>query len=268
MASLCTIVTAFYNFPAKKYHTNNYLMWMKAFLENTNTYMVIYTDSQESCNIISDFRKQFIEKTKIIIEPFQNLYCAKYQNYWDKDLQRDHERSYHNQMLYVIWNEKTMFMYKTYKMNPFNTEYFAWMDIGMVRNKEYIKFLNNFPSSKRLEEINKNKVHLVVINEFTNEELYSSVPSEIFRYVDRLGAGMILCHIDIIERWKNEYYDMLNMFMNNNLFSGKDQSIVNSLYIKYKDEFIELVSTNDLRQIDNKWFYMLYFLSDYFVDIK
>lgn len=51
----CTLVTAFYNFPAKKYHTNNYLVWMKAFLENTNNNMIIYTDSQESADIISKF---------------------------------------------------------------------------------------------------------------------------------------------------------------------------------------------------------------------
>ena len=120
--------------------------------------MVIYTDSQESADIISKFRENFKDITKIIIEPFQNLYCAKFQNYWDKDLYRDHEMSYHNQMLYVIWNEKTMFMYKTYKMNPFNTEYYAWIDIGMVRNQNYIKFLHNFPSKKRIEQLDKSKV--------------------------------------------------------------------------------------------------------------
>lgn len=261
----CTLVTAFYNFPAKKYHTNNYLVWMKAFLENTNNNMIIYTDSQESADIISKFRENFKDITKIIIEPFQNLYCAKFQNYWDKDLYRDHERSYHNQMLYIIWNEKTMFMYKTYKMNPFNTEYYAWIDIGMVRNQNYIKFLHNFPSKKRIEQLDKSKVYLVVINKFTENELNSVVPSETFRYVDRLGAGMIMCHIDIIEKWKTEYYNMLELFMNNNLFSGKDQSIINSLYIKHKNKFIELVDTDDLTQIDNKWFYMLYFLSDYYI---
>lgn len=264
----CTLVTAFYNFPAKKYHTNNYLIWMKAFLENTNNNMVIYTDNQNSYDIISEYRKKYKDKTKIIIEPIENLYCYQFNNYWDKDLLRDHERAYHNQMLYIIWNEKTMFMYKTYKNNPFNTEYYAWIDIGMIRSSEYIKFLYNFPSNKRLEEIDKNKVHLVVINNFTKDELNSNTPTEMFRYVDRLGAGMILCHIDIIEKWTEEYYNMLRKFMNNNLFSGKDQSIINNLYIKYKNELIELVSTDDLSIIDNKWFYMLYFLSDYYIKIN
>lgn len=262
--STCTLVSAFYNFPKKKTTNDNYDIWIKNFLENTDAYMVIYTDSQETAEYLHKYRINFAEKTKIYIQDVKELYCYQFYDYWTKDLNRDHEKAYHNQNLYIIWNEKTMFMYKTFLANPFNTDFYAWIDIGMVRKIDYIKLLQSFPSSKRLEKLKKDKVYILLINLFTTQEINSAVPSEIFRYKDRVGGGMILCHKNMIEKWTNEYYNMLNSFMENDLFAGKDQSIMANIFVKYRQELIELVIAKDLNVMDNIWFYMLYFLSDYY----
>lgn len=259
-----TLVTAFYNFPKKKTSNSNYDSWIKNFLENTDAYLVIFTDSVETATYLMKYRENFIEKTKIYIEEPEKLHCFKYYDYWTKDLERDHEKAYHNQNLYIIWNEKTMFMYKTYKMNPFNTDYYAWVDIGMVRKTEYIKILQSFPSSNRLQSLKQNKVYVMLINPFTSDELDVTIPSETFRYKDRIGGGMILCHKNMVETWTNEYYTMLNEFMNSDLFAGKDQSIMANLYINHRSNLIELVVAKDFNVMDNIWFYMLYFLSDYY----
>jgi hypothetical protein len=260
----CTLITAFYNFPKKKTSNSNYDIWIKNFLENTDAYLVIFTDSQETASYLAKYRENFAEKTKIYVEEVEKLHCSLYYNYWTKDLERDHEKTYHNQNLYTIWNEKTMFMYKTYKMNPFNTEFYAWIDIGMVRKLEYIKLLQSFPSSNRLQKLKKDKVYVMLINQFTNDELNTTVPSESFRYKDRIGGGMILCNKNMVEKWTKEYYTMLSEFMRADLFAGKDQSIMANLYVKYRSNLIELVVAKDFNVIDNIWFYMLYFLSDYY----
>lgn len=264
----CTIVTAFYNFPKKKSSNLQYDRWIKNFLENTNAYMVIFTDSHETAGYLWGYRQKFIEKTKVLIEKLEDLSCYQYYDYWSRDLARDHEKAYHNENLYIIWNEKTMFMYKAYILNYFDTEFYAWTDIGMVREDRYIKLLESFPSSKRLAKLQKNKVYILLINHFTNEEMTTVTPTETFRFKDRIGGGMILCNRHILEKWTQEYYKMMKNFMEADMFAGKDQSIMANLVLKYKTEFIEIVVAKpaDYRVMDNIWFHMLYFLSDYYIE--
>jgi len=265
--STCTLVTAFYNFSHKKHSNNNYATWIKNFLENTNAFMVIYTDSNETAQFLAQYRKNFVEKTKIIVEDVKHLYCHQYYDYWTKDLQRDHEKSYHNQELYIIWNEKTMFMYKAYILNYFKTDFYAWVDIGMVREQRYLELLESFPSPNRLASLKKDKAYILLIQAFTHEEINVQTPSEIFRYKDRIGGGMILCHQDVIEKWTSEYYKMMRSFMEADMFAGKDQSIMANLFVKYKSDLIEIVIPKpiDFTVMDNVWFHMLYFLSDKYI---
>lgn len=265
----CTLVTAFYDFRFKKHTNENYDIWIRNFLENTDSYMVIYTDSDETANYLLQYRKQFLQKTKIIVEPLDKLYCYQptYQEYWLKDYRRDHENTYHNPYLYIIWNEKSMFMFKTYVLNPFKTDFYAWVDIGMVREPKYIELLKTFPSAKRLATLNKKKAYVLSIEPFTETELKESVPSESFRHKNRIGGGMIICSKIILDRWVQEYYNMLQKFVEHDLFAGKDQSIMANLYLQFKDDLLELVvpKKEDFTIMDNKWFYMLYFLSDKYI---
>jgi|694.fasta_scaffold07214_4 hypothetical protein len=261
----CTLISAFYDFPKKKASNANYDIWIKNFLENTDAYMVLFTDSENTANYLANYRKSFQDKTKIYVENLESLYCYQYYDYWTKDLNRDHEKAYHNQNLYIIWNEKTMFMQKAFERNNFNTEFYAWIDIGMVRNPEYIKLLQSFPSSKRLQTLKKDKVYVMLINNFIPDEFSAKVPSETFRFKDRIGGGMILCSKEMIPKWTKEYYAMLAEFMQADLFAGKDQSIMANIFVKNNSDLIELVMARDLSVMDNIWFYMLYFLSDYYM---
>ena len=158
-------------------------------------------------------------------------------------------------------------MFKAYILNHFNTDFYAWVDIGMIRETRYIKLLESFPSANRLATLKKDKAYILLIQHFTQEELHIQAPSEVFRYKDRIGGGMILCHRDIIERWTAEYYKMMKCFMEADLFAGKDQSIMANLFIKYRSDLIELVvpKPRDFTVMDNVWFHMIYFLSDYYI---
>jgi hypothetical protein len=262
--STITLVTAFYDFPKKKSSNSNYDIWIKNFLENTDAYMVIFTDSELTADYLASYRRKFQDKTKIYVEYLRDLHCYQYYDYWTKDLERDHEKAYHNQHLYIIWNEKTMFMQKAYDRNPFNTDFYAWIDIGMVRKTQYIKLLQSFPSSNRLQTLKKDKVYVMLINKFNTYELSVNFPSECFRYTNRIGGGMILCSKEMIPRWTEEYYKMLEEFMKADMFAGKDQSIMGNLFVKYRSDLMQLVSARDFNHMDDIWFYMLYYLSDYY----
>lgn len=257
-----TIVTAYYEFNKKKHPTSNYYKWMNNFLK-LNSYMVIYTGDFESCQKINNMRKGFEDKTKVIILNFNDLYCSKFIDYWKKDFERDHER-YHDPSLYIIWNEKTAFMKRAKDLNPFNTQFYCWSDIGMVREEYYIPYISSFPSQKMLEITDKNKVYLLNLQAYTEEEKATVKDAcEKFRYKNNTGAGVIMCHKDKVDEWYDTYYNMLNRFFELDLFAGKDQSIINCICLTYP-EIIELIKP--IQSPIDEWFYMLYYFSDVFYD--
>lgn len=260
MTDECTIVTAYYEFPKKKHTSNSYFEWITNFLPNIDSYMIIFTDEQ-SYEKLHKLRIKYLEKTVIIIKPLENLYCYQFMDYWEKDFNRDHERMHHP-YLYIIWNEKSMFMLQAVKINPFNTNYYAWTDIGMVRDTEYIPHISKYPNKEIIKTLKKDKIYLLNLNDFSDNDLQYSAPTELFRYQNnvRTGGGVILGHKDIIPVWTNEYYKMMNEFIQNNYFAGKDQSIMSNLYLKYRDIFIELIKP--INSPINYWFYLLYYFGN------
>lgn len=160
-----TIVTAYYEIEKSKHSKENYFNWIKNFM-TINNYMVIFVNDEIQKNKIYNLRLDYLDKTKIIILPFEELYCYQFMDYWNKDYERDIEKQFHNQNLYIIWNEKTAFMKKAMDLNPFNTEFYCWSDIGMVRDDLILSYIKTFPSSKMLNLIDKTKVYLLNLKTF------------------------------------------------------------------------------------------------------
>lgn len=257
MSSECTVVTAYYDFPRKKHASNSYKNWIKLFLENITSNVIIFTD-ESSLSMLNEIC-QNMSNVKIAILPINKFHTFQYLDYWKQDYQRDHEK-YHNPYLYMIWNEKTMFIQRAINMNPFNDNYYAWTDIGMVRNNHQIPYICKYPNPDIIQKLKDDKVYLLNIEEFTSEELLEINATQKFLHCNRIGGGVIFGHKNILSNWTIIYYDMMNTFMKNNFFAGKDQSIMACVYLKYREELIELVKPSN-SPID-PWFYMLYFLGN------
>lgn len=256
-SSNCTIVTAFFNLDKKKYITDAYIYWINNYLPNINSYMIIYTDSC-SYEFIKEMRKNFLDKTKIIILTLKDFYTYKYLENWKKHLEIDHEKNLHNIELYMIWNEKPMFLQKSIEINPFNTEIFIWTDVGMMREQYYIKLIKYFPNDEKIKRLKKDKVYLLNLDNFIKDEDYNiKIPTEKYRYLNCIGGGVIAGHKNSLKIMIYEYYLMLDKFMENNYFAGKDQSIYANLCLKNKDLF-ELIKPEE-SPFNNKWFYLVYY---------
>lgn len=261
MGESTTIVTAFFDFPEKKHTSQRYIEWMKNFLPNTSAPMVIYTD-EGSYDMIQTLRSAHADSTIIIKTRIEDFHCYKMLDYWNRDLTRDHERGYHNTALYMIWNEKSMFIKRAMDSNYFSTEYFMWCDIGMVREERHIKHLTGFPSTEFIRTL-QNRVYLLSMGDFTEEELKMSGATDIFRYKNKIGGGVIFGHRDVLKVWVHEYYKMLDEFMKNDCFAGKDQSVMACVYLKNRD-LIHLVRPrpSPFDSPYGPWFYMLYFFGN------
>ena len=258
MKTSATVVTAYYEFKRKKHGTDNYYKWMKNFL-SIPCNMMIYTGDDESASKIKALRIGLEDKTIIIVLDFNELYCSQFMKYWEKDYNRDHER-YHDPALYIIWNEKTAFIKRAKDLNPFNSEFFCWADIGMVREEYYLNYINTFPSEKMLQVYEKDKIYLLNLVPYSDDEKQNVKDAcEIFRYKNNTGAGVIMCHIDMVDTWYDTYYKMLSRFMEKDLFAGKDQSLINCICMIYPN-LIKLIRPYNAPF--DEWFYMLFYFSD------
>ena len=153
----------------------------------------------------------------------------KYSTQWKQHYTLDHEAFRHSPELYTIWAQKAIFVRDSIDLNPFNTEYFFWCDIGAFRDGVDEVVRTSFPTIKYLpfdkiafcsvERLNKNdwNINEGIYNDFTHES----------RLVGGLwGGGKVGCL-----KWLEAYEKMLNVFFANNRFAGKDQAVMLATYV-------------------------------------
>ena len=256
----CTIVTAYFKSPSK-YNTASYDEWMTNFLTTVDNEMVIFCD-RGSFEFITTLRANFVNKTRIVIIELEQLYCSQphFMEYWKKDFARDFEKNIHNINLYIIWNEKAMFVGKVMKADPFKTEFFMWCDIGCFRYKDELHlFKKEFPSKKFLKSAKKDKMYFLNTCTFQKED-FEILPNGLTRelkYVNRMGGTMFIGHKDIFEKYVELYYNCMISYMNNDYFAGSDQNIISTMCILHPEIF-EFV--RPLPEQGNPWFYLQRFL--------
>jgi len=257
----CTIVTCYYKFYSK-HSFEDYDKWIKTFLTNIETPMVIFTD-EISYDKIYELRK-WNKDTVIIKKNLYETYCAQFMNYWNRDMMRDIERNYHNQNLYIVWNEKSKFVEEAIRGNYFNTEYYCWCDIGCFRENEGIEKYKNFPKiDKIISTKTQDKLQLLYIRPFLKDEIYfiNKIKNNqekiinIFGMRCHIGATIMIGHTKAWNNWIPAYYNLLYEFMKNDTFTGKDQNIMGML-VNLEPNLVNLIVPPTI----DSWFY----LQDYF----
>ncbi len=250
MEAKTTIVSAYFKLEKSKASHAKYLSWMQNMLLINNP-MVIFCDEQ-SALLLQRLRELagHAEKTRVIVTHFEDFYCYRYIDVFKKQIEIDHERAIHSIELYLIWNEKSNFLRRAIEANPFSSEKFVWCDIGCFRrpNTEFV----NWPNPNR---IHHDKITLMVVEPFTDDEMRTDLP--LFQYKNRISASIFAGHKDTLIRWHQIYYGMLEHFIRIGRFIGKDQSIMNNVYLVNRD-ICELVFYRPGR--GDIWFYLQYHL--------
>lgn len=235
-----TIVTAYFQLPTAKKPHAQYLEWMQNMLK-IQTPMIIFSDV-ESKSVIQQFRG--ILPTHYITMGFEDFYTYRYDLEFCEHQLLDHEIGIgHGAQLYMIWNEKSHFLKLAAEKNPFGAEYFLWVDIGCFRepNLHYLQW----PNPEKVVFLEPDKMLMVQVYPFQEKELslknttLESIPS--FQFTNRIGGTMFGGRKGAIEKWHTEYYQMLEYFIRIGRFIGKDQSIMNSVYL-WKPNLVQLIS--------------------------
>ena len=224
----CTLVTAFYPIKSKA-PTEQYIEWATTFLK-LKANLILFTTS-EMKELFVKLRED--RPIQIIELPFESLYTwEKYKDKWIQHYEMDPENFRHSPELYSIWAEKAFFVKRAIELNPYNTEYFFWCDIGAFRDKNVPQeILNSFPTTKHLP---KNRIALCSVYRLEKEDKLPQDDGIIGNFLtkDRIVGGLWGGDIPGCLNWCEAYENMLLKYFEKNRFAGKDQSVMLSTYLK------------------------------------
>jgi hypothetical protein len=253
-----TIVTAYFKLEQAKTPHETYLKWMQNMLIIDNP-MIIFCE-KESAPFIREIRRSTVNKTAIIITSYSEFYSYRYLATFEKHYEKDTEKHVgHSVPLYMVWCEKAHFLKRAIEMNPFETDYFLWVDIGCFRrpNSQFL----NWPNPDKIEKLPQDKVLWLSVYPFTSQELACGKKEDLplFQFENRIGATIFGGGKDILLQWHKWYYEMLEYFISIDRFIGKDQSIVNSVYLLHREQ-CELVQWK--MGCHDPWFYLQDYLGE------
>lgn len=248
-----TIVTAYFNLTKSKASHDQYMDWMTNMLCIQNR-MIIFCD-ENSIELIQSKRPSTCE-TIIIATKFEDFFCWKYIDIFKDQWNTDHENSYHTIELYLIWNEKSHFLKRaietdTAKGNLYNK--YIWCDIGCFRrpNTEFIYW----PDASKIPD--NNTMLLLEV-----DPIYIINPHELpdFRKINYIGGTIFGGNCNAIQKWHKAYYEMIDTFILDGRFIGKDQSMMSAIALKYPELCTLVTHPHGYMYYYDRWFYLQHYL--------
>jgi hypothetical protein len=144
-----TCVSCYY--PVKNKYGDSYEKWFNTTLDINCPY--VFFSTKAGIEYIRPFRKN--HPTYYIELNIEDFFTYKY-----KDRMKIDDYHCPSIELNLIWNEKIFMIKKAHEFNPFNTEWFKWIDAGICI------YRNVKPSQKK----------------FQNENILNSLPKDMFIY--------------------------------------------------------------------------------------
>jgi len=221
-----TVVTAYFTLKSK-YAKEEYQKWMSNMLA-INDAMVIFT-TPDLVTMMQGFRAHATNRTVVISMDLENVEIvekfATQTDFWSNQLDQDPEKRIHRSFqLFWIWLSKSYFVVTASDLNFFESDVYAWSDIGCFRNgryrdKEMISQRNNIPEDRILQMAHHKPnppPYLWWNDKYDQKPLFYHSGSQMVGYK---------------KVWKNfhgEFMKTIDGFIERNMFIGEDQTVLQS----------------------------------------
>lgn len=266
-----SIVTCYYNIKNKycrnsdctEFNCNcksSYNLWINNFLKYTtyNTPVIVFTSKKDY-----EFLKKYeTDKCIFYIMEFEDFEFYKYkQNLDNQLLNLDRERHIHNTNLYLVWNQKIFFCKYAVEKNPFNSEWFIWLDIGSSRNSRLNSLLVQKFNLSALGAF-VNKIHFLRLGDITD---FKNMDQNNISIINKsphtrisLVGGLWFGDKNAIINFATEYNKLFDLYISHNIFAGKDQNLYANL-VWAKPELFHIMNVDTQNWINkyqpDHWFY-------------
>lgn len=210
-------------FPVKNKHTNHYLEWFKNTLSIRCPY--VFFTNKDTIDLIKKFRKNL--PTYYVICDIEDFYTYKY-----KDKMITHMLNCPSVELNLIWNEKLFMIQKSYQINPFNSEWFLWVDAGICTYRNRYPPTHNFMDVNKKQNLPKNK--FIYCSSYGYNANFVT-PTNYYHHI----SGTFMLHKNLI----NEFIDIYKIYLDklvdkNNIWT--DQVILTHIYKDNPNMFYKL----------------------------
>jgi Bacterial protein of unknown function (HtrL_YibB) len=247
MRPLITLVSCFYHV-SSKHDIHLYISWIDNFISLVETFNLVIFTNQESIGYIDTKNNP---KIKVILKPYEDFYTFQYQDFWIHNHQRNHSLKHRiDWKVNMIWNEKVWFVRETMEKGYFQTEYYAWCDIGYFRNRSCdvsTLQLKHWPRWSRILRLDKTKIHYGCVCDSTTIQNLS----EIVNHKNSLGlpvdpipknqvsvaGNFFLLHKCKVKEWVESYYSKLKLYVEHDYLVKDDQIILVDCILSNQDAF-------------------------------
>ena len=147
MTSPLTIVSGYWIVTNK--HGNKFLNWFKKSLKINCPY--VFFGTKETIAIAKEHRGTL--PTHYIELELADFFTKRYRD----DFQTDAEHC-PSKELNMIWNEKLFLMQKAAHLNPYKSDFFAWVDAGITNYRNKAPPTTVFPDPAKLKTLPKDKL--------------------------------------------------------------------------------------------------------------
>jgi hypothetical protein len=216
-----TMVSGYWK--VKNKHGDKFDKWFNTTLQINCPY-VFFAD-KEMIKIIKKYRKDL--PTHYIECSIEDFYSYKY-----KDKMQVHQRHCPSKELNLIWNEKLFLMQRACEINPFQSNYFMWVDAGICTYRKKIPPKEPFPNKLKLETLPKDKLIYSASTIYDEESVKKSL------YYHHISGTYIL-HKNAINKIINLYKEYMEKLIDNgNIWT--DQVLLTHIYKDHKEMFYKL----------------------------
>lgn len=248
-----TIVTAYFDVPSKR-GREFYVQWMQNIL-SIKSCMVVFTDD---CHL---FRQHASSHRVILHTDLQKEIGVFNQpiQFWERQVEMDPEREIHRgYRLYWVWSLKPIFVSKGADYGFFGSDYYAWMDIGMLRNDKFNSA--NIRGVVPPASFDPSCIHLGMPNPFEPSDLILRANGSCmtpFTERDRVCGCAFLVTKRVAHVFREIYLTMFDEYVDRGWFVGKDQNLINTACVEntHMFRFIQPDPT-----LGDGWFTLAYYI--------
>lgn len=244
--SFTTVFTLYYRLAKSKHKSKSYETWSNNFFKIISSPVVVFTDFKSLpsfLNITKNLNKSatFYVTNNVwnimsILEKSRNKhYIEKYKTIQYK---LDPEKRKHSPELYAIWNLKHFIGNLVAQLNPYESRFFIYTDIGGWRSGNF----ENWPSI----DFAKN------VSFYLNDTcLYNQV------YSGTIGGGFFAGSKTALEKVSEKFYEIHDKWFERNTFVGKDQNIMRELAFKAYPKYVMRLKTWGYKCLKyySRWFF-------------
>ena len=216
-----TMVSGYWK--VKNKHGDRFDEWFNTTLQINCPY-VFFAD-KEMIEIIKKYRKDL--PTYYIECTIEDFYSYKY-----KDKMQIHHRHCPSKELNLIWTEKLFLMQRACEINPYQSNYFMWVDAGICTYRDKMPPKESFPNELKLETLPKDKLIYSASNIYIETRVHKSL------YYHHISGTYIL-HKNAINKLVNLYKEYMEKLIDNgNIWT--DQVLLTHIYKDHKEMFYKL----------------------------